>query len=103
MNTARQRELVLEVEQVRVVRRRMKTSILFCRGCGKSTDFIELVKAAELFGVTSAELYEFVQTNRCHFLAASCGAICVCVADLLAAMSRRLKMARFKLLDNRSS
>ena len=98
MNMARQRDVVLEIEQVRVVRRRMKTSLLFCRGCAKSADFIELVKAADLFGVTNAELYEFTRTNRCHFTVAGGGEIYVCVTDLLAAMSRRLKTASFKLL-----
>lgn len=98
MHMARQREVVLEIEQVRVVRRRMKTSLLFCRGCAKSTDFVELVKAADLFGVTNAELYDFIRTNRCHFIVANDGEICICVTDLLAAMSKRLKTASFKLL-----
>lgn len=95
---ARQREVVLEIEQVRVVRRRMKTSLLFCRGCSKSTDFIELVKGAGLFGVTNAELYDFMRTNQCHFTVAKDGEIFVCVTDLLTAMSKRLKTASFKLL-----
>ena len=95
---ARQREVVLEIEQVRVVRRRMKTTLLFCRQCARSTDFVKLVKAAELFGVTNAELYNFIRTNRCHFIVATGGEICVCVTDLLAAMSKRLKTASFKLL-----
>ena len=99
MKTAPQRDLVLEIEQVRVVRRRIETSLFFCRECGRSTYFIELVRAAELFGLTNPELYEFVQTNRCHFMVASGGEICVCVTDLLAAMSRRLKTARFKLME----
>ena len=102
MDTARKRDVVLEIEQVRIVRRRMKTSFVFCRGCSKSTDFIELVKAADLFGVTNAELYDFVRTNRCHFIVAGDGEICVCVTDLLAAMSRRLKTATFKLLGGKT-
>lgn len=98
MNRVRQRDVVLEIEQVRIVRRRMKTSLFLCRECAKTTDFIDLLKAADLFGVTNGELYDFIRTNRCHFIVAPGGDICICVTDLLAAMSRRLKTATFKLL-----
>lgn len=102
MDMARQREIVLEIERVRVVRRRMKTSLLSCRGCAKSTDFVELAQAAKLFGITNEELYDFISTNRCHFNVGCGGDIFVCVTDLLAAMSRRLKTANFKLLGGSS-
>ena len=98
MGASRQREVVVEIERIRRFRRRMKTSLRFCRDCSRSTDFIPLAKGAALFGVAPDELFEFTRVNHCHFLVDEDGEIHICLPDLLAAMSRKLETGTFKLL-----
>ncbi|HEX6125959.1 MAG TPA: hypothetical protein VFZ23_11360 [Pyrinomonadaceae bacterium] len=98
MDGCRQREVVLELEQVRLVRRRAKTSLSFCRGCGKATDFIRLTNAAELFDVPAVEVFDFTRSNHCHFVVANEGEIYICLVALLEVMRKKLKTGNFKLL-----
>ena len=93
-----QREVVLEIERVTLVRKRARTSVQCCNDCGRSTDFVPLTKAAGLFGITPAELLEFTRTNRCHFTVANDGEISLCLVDLLTAMSKRIKSGSIKLI-----
>ena len=98
MRASSQREVVVEIERTRRIRRRMKTSLRFCRDCSRATDFIPIAKAAGLFGSTTDELLEFIRSNHCHFLVGAEGEIHICLPDLLAAMSRKLETGTFKLL-----
>lgn len=98
MRVSPQREVVVEIERIKRVRRRMKTRLRFCRDCSRSTDFIPLAKAAGLFGAAPDELFEFTRSNHCHFLVDNEGEIHICLPDLLAAMSRKLEAGTFRLL-----
>lgn len=98
METCPQREVVVEIEHTRVVRKRTSTSIRFCPGCGKQTDFVPLAKAAELFDLAPATIYEFITRYSCHFAAGKEGEIHICLADLLTAMGKRIRKGNIKLL-----
>ena len=98
MQPCKQREVILEVERVQLIRKRMKTCIRFCRSCGRSTDFIQLVKAAGFFEVTPAEIFDFICLNHSHFLLGNEDEIYICLADLLAAMNKRMNIGAVKLL-----
>jgi hypothetical protein len=99
MDGCRQREVVLEIEQVKLVRKRAKTSLSSCRGCGRATDFILLTDAAGLFGVSCVEVFDFTTSNHCHFVVGSGGDIYICLVALLEAMGQKARSRRFKLLD----
>jgi hypothetical protein len=103
MGTSPQREVVVEVERIKRIRRRMRTSLRFCSDCSRSTDFIPLAKAGGLFGATPEELFEFIRSNHCHFLVDNEGEIHICLPDLLAAMSRKLETGTFKLLGEQKN
>jgi hypothetical protein len=98
MKGSREREVVLEIERVRLVRKRVRSTFSFCRDCSRSTDFIPLTLAAQFFGVTAAELLDFTRVNQCHFSVGNEGEINLCVADLLAAMNLRIKRGAYRLL-----
>lgn len=100
MKISQQREVVLEIEQTRLVRKRARTSVAFCRGCERATDFVPLIKAAELFGITRLEMFDFSRSHNCHFQVATEGEIHICLVDLLAAMSRRMKRKTVRLLES---
>ena len=99
METLQKREVVVEVEQVRIVRKRARTTLYQCRGCGRKTDFVILTRAAELFDVKPAALFEFLQSANCHYLIADVGVLYICLTDLLAAMSKKTAPTTIKLLE----
>ena len=97
MDGCRQREVVLEIEQVKLIRKRAKTSLRRCRGCRKVTDFILLTNAADLFGATCVEVFDFTTSNHCHFVVGDEGDIYICLVALLQAMSYRINGSSFAL------
>jgi hypothetical protein len=101
MKRSPQREVILEIERVTLVRKRAKTTVELCTDCRKSTDFIPLIKAAELFSVTPSEMLEFTRMNRCHFTVGHEGEIYLCLVELLSAMSKRITKGSIKLIGDR--
>ena len=98
MEGSQHREVVLEIEHVKVVRKRAKTNLAFCRECSKTTDFITVARAAELFSTTTIEMFEFSQSQGCHFRVDQSQNVLLCLTDLLTAMSKRMRMGTVKLL-----
>ena len=101
METGSPREIVVEIEHTRLIRKRACTTVRFCRECKRSTDFLSLAKAAELFEVTTLTLFEFAQSSSRHLVVESDGEIHICLADLLPAMSKRMKTKSFNLLGEK--
>ena len=100
MSSYRQREVVVEFEHTRVVRRRTKTRVRNCPSCESPADFAGLIKLASLFAVSPTELFTFVQANTCHFIVESDGEIHICLAHLLKAMNGRPGAGTVKLLGD---
>ena len=102
MEGSQHREVVLEIEHVKVVRKRAKTKLGFCRDCKSTTDFIPVAKAAELFSTTADAIFEFTQSNGCHFRIETDQSINLCLSNLLAAMSKRMRTGTVKLLGGQN-
>jgi hypothetical protein len=98
MEGSQHREVVLEIEHTKIIRKRAKTKLLFCRECNGTTDFIPVASAAELFSTTTADLFEFTQSQVCHFRVGNDQNTLLCLKDLLEAMSKRMKKGTVKLL-----
>jgi hypothetical protein len=98
MGGSAQREVVLEIEHIKVIRKRAKTNLRFCRDCNRTTDFISVASAADLFSTTPVELFEFTQSYVCHFHVEREQNILLCLTDLLTAMSKRMSKGTVKLL-----
>ena len=103
MEGSAHREVVLEIEHIKIIRKRAKTSPSYCPECGKTTDFISVSCAAKLFSTTPSELFEFSQSYACHFRVGNEQNIVLCLTDLLAAMSKRMKKGTVKLLGESNS
>ena len=101
MEGSQHREVVLEIEHIKVVRKRAKTKLAICRECSKTTDFITVVTAAELFSTNPSELFEFTQAYGCHFRIENGQEIILCLTDLLSAMSKRMRTGAVKLLGEK--
>ena len=98
MEGLKNREVVLEIEHIKVVRKRAKTTLGFCQSCKKTTDFISVSRAAELFSTSTTDLFEFTQANNCHFRVECGQEIFLCLTDLLTVMRKRMSTGRVKLL-----
>jgi hypothetical protein len=98
MEGSKHREVVLEIEHVKIIRKRAKTKLHFCRECNKITDFISVASAAGLFSTTTADLFEFTQSHVCHFRVEKDRNVLLCLKDLLTTMSKRMKKGSVKLL-----
>jgi|SRR5688500_15666347 len=100
MGLRREREVVLEIEHIRLVRKRATTRVLFCGACDKAADFCKLIAIAELFGITPSELFSFANSNKCHFLVEPDGEIYICLAHLLMVMNRKKERGTVKLIGD---
>ena len=78
MTTKRRREIVIEFEQVKMIRKRAKTELHHCDSCGRLVDFVSLNTAATLFEIGIEKLSEFISGKGIHTLAAvDDGSVCV--------------------------
>jgi hypothetical protein len=98
MKGAEYREVVLEIEHIKIVRKRARTNLRECGDCKKTTDFISVDGAADLFSTTPAKLFEFTQSYVCHFRVEEDQEILLCLTDLLTAMRKGMKKGTVKLL-----
>jgi hypothetical protein len=88
MSTQQQREVVIEIERIQVIRKRAKTRLLECVKCRGTVDFVPLDEAAELFEIDLADLLGFIQRNDCHYRTANTETIYLCVNSLLDRMKQ---------------
>jgi hypothetical protein len=89
MLTARQREIVIEFEKVQTIRKRAKTTLTACPGCGAESDTVLLGDAAELFETSRDELFRFIEQNDCHYHVSIDEKIYLCVRSLLESMQQQ--------------
>ena len=90
------REIVIEIEQVRLVRKRATTLLGRCDNCEAPTDFVGLTEAARLFEVAPSDLLEFVIRNNCHFKESDHTGTQLCLTSLL----ERMRTANTKRLQS---
>ncbi len=94
MTAKRQREIVVEFEMLKRVRKRAKTVLDDCGPCGLATDLVLIQDAAELFEYETEDLLRFAAQNGCHYQILADGSIFLCVVSLL----DRMKASNQRLL-----
>jgi hypothetical protein len=60
------REIVVEVEQVRRIRKRIASQLRYCTECRNHVDFISIKSAAQIFERDEVELVHFIRSVSCH-------------------------------------
>lgn len=78
-----QKQLVIELERVQTVRRRIPTRLGHCLDCREPADLVELADLARLFEVSVAEAVLQLQRRRIHMQHLDTGSIAVCAGSLL--------------------
>lgn len=94
-------EVVIEIERVQLIRKRVKTHVRFCLDCGKQTDFILLNEAAALFMTDTERIFNFISVNRCHFQTQANGNVCICLVAFLETMRIKSGNSRIKLIGDK--
>ena len=94
------REIVIEIEQVRLVRKRALTTLRYCEECESQSDFVGLEEAARLFEVDPKQLVEFILRNNCHFIRSEVRVTDICLTALI---DRMRVMGSRKVLSEKSS
>jgi len=94
MMTPQRRELVIEFEKIQLIRKRAKTSLMFCTGCGAITDFVRLLEAADIFESEPENLFRFIKTQCCHFHGEDTTRLYLCVVSLVTSMKRQNRVRR---------
>lgn len=89
MNALRKREIVIEIERVRTIRKRAQTTLVECPKCQAAADVLSLTDASGLFEVPPEELFEFVKRSACHYRILADDQVELCVPSLLAGMQRQ--------------
>jgi hypothetical protein len=84
--TANTRELVVEVESVRRVRKRSTTMSLYCKACRTVSEFVSMSDASALFEVQIEQLAEFIETNNCHLKRNANGGVYLCLISFVGHM-----------------
>ena len=74
---------MIEFEKVQLIRKRAKTTLTHCDGCGAEADVVSHVEAAALFETTPADLFQFIEQNGCHYNVSYNGKTYLCVVSLL--------------------
>lgn len=97
------REIVIEFEKVQMIRKRARTILTYCRGCGGEKDFVGVRAAAGLFGVTADELGSFVAANAVHVTTVDEYDDSICVASLLDVMHERQNGQGPRLITGKNS
>lgn len=88
MTVQQQREVVIEIERIQVIRKRAKTRLLKCLHCRETVDFVPLDEAAELFEIAADDLIGFIERNDCHYQTGNTDTIYLCVTSLLDRMKQ---------------
>lgn len=100
MKIQKKREIVIEFERVQLVRRKARTHVIVCRGCGREVDFVCLNEAVALFAAKPENLLQFVRLNNIHFETGADGVILICLVSFLTAMRAKTGISQIKLIGD---
>ena len=83
MTGAPTRQLVIEIERVQTVRRRVPTTHGYCCDCRHAADLIDIADLARVFEVSVADAVLQLRRRRIHMLHLAGGNIFACADSLL--------------------
>ena len=82
MKSKHTKEMIIEIERVRVVCRRTMQIINRCPECRAETDFVTTTEAARIIQTNVQTIFRLTEAGILHWLPATNGEIYVCLASL---------------------
>ena len=83
MKRKRKTEIVVERDQVLVIRRLDRQEPRWCAECGGQAQLVNIDEGAALIGISARAIFRRVETGQVHFTETETGALFVCVNSLL--------------------
>jgi hypothetical protein len=77
------RQLVIEVERVNLVRRRLATFLGYCHECRTPADLVDVKELSKVFEIPTSDAIIQLHGRRIHLQSLSDGKIAVCVDSLM--------------------
>lgn len=94
------REIVVEYEQIKLIRKRASTEVAYCPDCGDMADFLQLADATGLFESDGERIIRFCNGNDCHYVTREDGEIGLCLPSLLASIRSQAKSTEIRLIGD---
>lgn len=75
-------EIVIERDELIVVRRREQVVTAWCAGCDAEVEMLTPEIAAVVFGFGAREIYRLIEADRIHFTENAAGLLRICARSL---------------------
>ena len=83
MKRRKKTEIIVERDQVLVIRRLNSREPRWCEECGEQAQMVSVDDAASIAGLTARAVYRQVETGQIHFSETTDGLLLVCLNSLL--------------------
>ncbi|MEP6924363.1 MAG: hypothetical protein ABI954_07845 [Pyrinomonadaceae bacterium] len=94
------KEIVIEIEHVRVICQRTKRSLTWCRECDAESDFVTTNEAAALIDQTLDQIADLVSTGVIHVGITPARNFLVCLNSLLSIGVNSTDVSPFPQIKN---
>lgn len=91
MSVKREREIVIELESIKITRKRARTRLAYCCECEHEADYLGIAEATEIFETAIDELLSFIVETGCHQVLDDHGHTQVCLNSLLSRFRTKLQ------------
>ena len=91
MKTTRTKEIIVEIERIRVTCRRTRQIVNQCRECRTETDFVTVTEAARIIGSNMQTIFRLTKAAVLHPFPAANDEIYVCLASVMAFEENRFR------------
>ena len=82
MKTSKKTEIVVERDQIIVVRKQ-PGPMQACGSCGAGSPMLAVDEAASIAGVSARAIYRQIEEGRLHFLETDTGGLLICLTSVL--------------------
>lgn len=96
-----EKEIVIEIERVRVVCQKSKRRDAWCDGCGDNSEFISPFEAATLTGQSLEQIAELASLEKIHNLMTPAQTFLVCLNSLLRTFESSSDTKIIQLIKNK--
>lgn len=82
LKTRRRTETTIEIDEVLVLRHRIRASQLWCSQCSEQVPIVNIDQAGVVAGVSSRTIYRWVEADQLHFTETPKGLLLVCLNSI---------------------
>lgn len=96
----RKRFFVVKTERRQIIRKRSESHLIICPDCRAESDFISISRAASIFSITVAGIFNFINESHSHLLTDEHGEIFICLNSFVEAIKKK-QVLKIKLIGEK--